>query len=60
VLWDGDCQPTANCGQADHASPGLRCGTTAAFDAGMIGSRDQIHAAHGRTHAEHGKSIIGN
>jgi len=37
-----------------------RCGMTAAFDAGMIGGRDQIHAAHGRTHAEHGKSIIGN
>jgi len=26
-------------------------GTTAAFDAGVIGGRDQIHAAHGRTHA---------
>jgi len=24
---------------------------TAAFDAGVIGGRDQIHAAHGRTHA---------
>jgi len=27
------------------------CGTTAAFDVGMIGGRDQIHATHGRTHA---------
>jgi len=36
-----------------------RCGTSA-FDAGTIGGRDQIHAAHGRTYAEHGKSIIGN
>ena len=36
------------------------CGTTVAFYAGMIGGRDQIHAAHRRTHAELGKSIIGN
>jgi len=26
-------------------------GMTAAFDAGVIGGRDQIHAAHGRMHA---------
>jgi len=26
-------------------------GITAAFDAGVIGGNDQIHAVHGRTHA---------
>jgi len=44
------------------ASATGRYGMTAdlTFDAGMMGGRDQIHAVHGRTHAEHGKLIISN